>query len=410
MSRGAAAAALRCRPAPPAAAALRTPIMRLDPPGGATHAVAADRRLSPRSRWWPAASSGGVRGTSAPSLQPPHERRSRRVSRRRRSASAERARRSAAATTGAASHRRRASAAADASRAAAQLRRPARRRGAAASDLAAAVPATPAGPAELDARGRTARLRLSFSADSLGRRARLLRQARVHRQRPGEQRQDGLPAWRRSGCTWASRAACSSRSTIARWRSARNSSSGDVARFEAGADGVLRRDPHGRAGATAPRRGRRPRRAAERSSLEQDHRALARRSRCVARAGPAWQHLERITREVFASLRLRGVPRPHHRADATVQALDRRLHRYRRERDVQLRRSGRGSHHAAARGDRRHRARDDLERLAAREPAEGVVHGPDVPARAAAGGALSAVSPNRRRGVRFRGARTSMPR
>ena len=102
-------------------------------------------------------------------------------------------------------------------------------------------------------------------------------------------------------------------------------------------------------------------------------------------------------------LRLRGVSRSHHRADAALQALDRRLHRHRREGDVQFRRSGRGSHHAAAGGDRRHRACHDLERLAAREPAQGVVHGADVPARAAASGPLPSVSSDRCRGVRLRG-------
>ena len=69
--------------------------------------------------------------------------------------------------------------------------------------------------------------------------------------------------------------------------------SGDVARFEAGADGVLRRDPHPMpVGAPVPAlayagcayAGRAARLKRE-LFLEQDHRALARCSRRVARAG-----------------------------------------------------------------------------------------------------------------------------
>ena len=75
-------------------------------------------------------------------------------------------------------------------------------------------------------------------------------------------------------------------------------------------------------------------------------------SRCAAftmccprrpRRGSSWKNYARSVRE----LRLRRVPSSHHRADPAVQAFDRGLHRYRRERDVQLRGPGRGSHHPA---------------------------------------------------------------
>jgi histidyl-tRNA synthetase len=87
----------------------------------------------------------------------------------------------------------------------------------------------------------------------------------------------------------------------------------------------------------------------------------------------------------YSRLRLRGIPRARDRTDAALQALDRRFHGYRREGNVQLRRSGRGSHHAAPEATAGI-VRAVISNGMLREGAAGVVHGTDVPARAAAGG------------------------
>jgi hypothetical protein len=166
---------------------------------------------------------------------------------------------------------------------------------------------------------------------------------------------------------------------------------GDVARFEAGADGVS---------CAAIRTARN--RAADGARLSKIIEPLARRARYVAGPGGRLAVPRIDDAGGVRVLRLRGISRAGDRADAAVQALDRRFYRHRREGDVQLRRSGRGPHHAAPRGDRGDRARDDLQRPAAREPIARLVHGSDVSARAPAGGALSPVSPDRRRGVRLR--------
>ena len=214
-----------------------------------------------------------------------------------------------------------------------------------------------------------------------------------------------LPAWPRCGCTWASPAACSSRSTTAPSRLGRNSSPAmwRASRPAPTAYCGAIRAPRRR---TARKRGTALRRTAERGTpLGKIIEPLRGVHDVLPAQAPAWQYLEADHARSLRGLWVRGISRTHHRADAVVQALHRRFHRHRRKGNVQLHRSGRGSHHAAARSDRRHRARGDLERITARGPAASLVHGSDVQTRTAAGGTLPAVPSNRCRGVWFRGAR-----
>jgi hypothetical protein len=90
------------------------------------------------------------------------------------------------------------------------------------------------------------------------------------------------------------------------------------------------------------------------------------------------------------------------RADAAVQAGHRRGHRYRREGDVLLRRQPqRRAADAASGGHRRLRARGDPAQSDCPAGATALLHGPDVPARAATERALSAVPSGRRRITRL---------
>ena len=76
---------------------------------------------------------------------------------------------------------------------------------------------------------------------------------------------------------------------------------GDVARFEAGADGVLRRDPHGRCRVRSRRRAAARRAADGACFLSKIIEPLRGVHDVLPAQIAAWQHLERITREVFAA-------------------------------------------------------------------------------------------------------------
>jgi len=80
---------------------------------------------------------------------------------------------------------------------------------------------------------------------------------------------------------------------------------GEVARFEAGADGVLRRDsratPRAPIKRTARHRAPRVRPADRRSPLSKTIEPLRGVHDVLPAQIAAWQHLERITRQVFAS-------------------------------------------------------------------------------------------------------------
>ena len=119
----------------------------------------------------------------------------------------------------------------------------------------------------------------------------------------------------------------------------------------------------------------------------------------------AWQRLEGCTRELLAAYGYEEIRVPVRGAHRALQARDRRIHRRRREGDVHLHRPGRRQPDPASGGDCRHRARADLERHAARPAPQAVVHGSDVPPRAAAEGPLPAVQPDQRGGGRLRRSR-----
>ena len=222
-----------------------------------------------------------------------------------------------------------------------------------------------------------------------------------------------LPASPRCGCTWASRAACSSSSTTARSRSGRNSS---PAMWRAS-----RRAPTGYCGAiltprlpTAPgqRRAGQRRSGARCSTARLSEASLGKIIEplrgvhdVLPAAAPAWQHLERITREVFASYGYEEFRVP---VIEQTQLFKRSIGDFT---DIVEKEMfsfvDQGEDHITLRPEATAgiAARDDLERIAARGPAAGLVHGADVQTRTAAGGTLPAVPSDRCRGVRLRRAR-----
>ncbi len=104
-------------------------------------------------------------------------------------------------------------------------------------------------------------------------------------------------------------------------------------------------------------------------------------------------------------LRLPRDPHARLRGDRAVRPRHRRRDRHRLQGDVHLRGPRRLVPDAAARGHGRHRARGHRAQPDEHRPrAEGLRAGADVPPRAAAEGALPAVPPGGRRGLRHRGA------
>ena len=122
-------------------------------------------------------------------------------------------------------------------------------------------------------------------------------------------------------------------------------------------------------------------------------------------AAPAWQFLERIAREVFASYGYEEFRVP---VIEQTQLFKRSIGDFT---DIVEKEMfsfiDQGEDHITLRPEATAgiAARDDLERIAARGPAAGLVHGADVQARTAAGGTLPAVPSNRCRGIRLRRAR-----
>ena len=126
----------------------------------------------------------------------------------------------------------------------------------------------------------------------------------------------------------------------------------------------------------------------------------ARATSCPTRSRPGTASSRRRAR-LFARYGYREIRTPVFEETAAVRARHRRRDRHRLEGDVHLRRPRRPLPDPAARGHGRHRARGHRAQPDEHRPrAEGLRAGPDVPPRAAAEGALPAVPPGGRRGVR----------